>query len=74
MGLGRSTGSHIKPIYSQLYEQGLVEFNEFTLCLGKNGGKFMIGKFDKQNFFKIAMKSLSQEVELIALYFTLTIL
>jgi len=46
MGLTRGSG-HIKPIYTQLYEQKLVENNEFSLCLGKNGGKFSIGGFNE---------------------------
>ena len=46
MGLTRGSG-HIKPIYQQLYEQQLVEFNEFSLWLGIDGGKFSIGGYNE---------------------------
>lgn len=46
MGLAKPTGGSVVPIYSHLYDQGLVEHLEFTLCLGKNGGKFTIGGYD----------------------------
>ena len=46
MGLTTGNGK-IQPIYTHLYEKGLVEKEEFTLCLGKNGGKFIIGGLDE---------------------------
>lgn len=47
MGLSTSSDAYIQPIYTHLFNQGLVEFNEFTLCLGKDGGRFIIGGSDE---------------------------
>ena len=46
MGLAKGGRNSIVPIYTHLYNEGLVEYNEFTLCLGKNGGRFIIGGYD----------------------------
>jgi len=34
-------------IYDVMYEQEIIEERMFGLCLGKNGGYFQIGGYDK---------------------------
>jgi hypothetical protein len=46
MGLSTAGNMKSKPFYYQLYENKLVEFLEFTLCFGHNGGKFIVGGYD----------------------------
>ena len=39
-------------IYDVMYEQGLISERSFGLCLGKNGGYFQIGGYDKQGYLE----------------------
>lgn len=50
MGLSTSGNLKSKPIYYHLYDQGLIEHLEFSLWLGHNGGKFIVGGYDNTLF------------------------
>ena len=39
-------------IYDVMHEQGIIEDRMFGLCLGKNGGYFQIGGYDKSDFIE----------------------
>ena len=43
-----SNYNHMRPIFEVMKENNLIEHRMFSLCLGKNGGYFQIGGFDKQ--------------------------
>lgn len=47
MGLSTSGQLKSKPIYYHLYDEGLIEKLEFALWFGHNGGKFLVGGYDK---------------------------
>lgn len=36
-----------EPIYEVMQEQGIIDKKMFSMCLGKNGGYFQIGGYDK---------------------------
>lgn len=42
----------LKPIYNVLFEQGLIQQRQFTLCLGKNDGYMQIGGYTGIGVFK----------------------
>ena len=46
MGLATNGNRDVQPIYTHLYQKGLIEKDEFTLWLGKNGGVFFLGGYD----------------------------
>lgn len=39
--------NRFEPIYDVMHEQGIIEKRQFSMCLGKNGGYFQIGGYDK---------------------------
>ncbi|CDW82204.1 aspartic protease pm5 [Stylonychia lemnae] len=50
LGMMKDVGHPLmKPIFQAMHEKHLIEKQLFTLCLGKNGGYFQIGGYDKQS-------------------------
>ena len=39
--------NRFEPIYDVMHAQGIIEKRQFSMCLGKNGGYFQIGGYDK---------------------------
>ena len=51
LGMTRGSGNdNLRPIYDIMFEQGLTEQRQFSLCLGKDGGYFQVGGTDETNY------------------------
>ena len=46
LGLAETGRDRIKPLYQEMFDQGVIEKRLFSLCLGKNGGRFTMGGYD----------------------------
>lgn len=47
MGLSQVNEDLMKPIFTTFYEDGMINFHEFSLCFGKQGGKFYLGGYNE---------------------------
>jgi hypothetical protein len=54
MGLSKEGGhSEIEiPIFTAMYEEGVISEESFNLCLGKDGGYFQIGGYDETQYLE----------------------
>ena len=39
--------NRFEPLYDVMKQQGIIETRTFAMCLGKNGGYFQMGGYDK---------------------------
>ena len=44
--------NRFEAIYDVMHEQNIIEKREFGICLGKDGGYFQVGGYDKQGFLE----------------------
>jgi len=58
-----------EPVYDVMKEQGIIEDRIFSMCLGKNGGYFQIGGYDKTGHLVDPTRENSRDVTWIPLLF-----